>query len=93
MSGISGNPPTKFHRKDVQKVMVKNARKAKVIDKMVTIFAIICVILAVIPLTSILIEVVKNGILAINWDFLTGTPSAIGRAGGGICPAIHGTIS
>ena len=92
MSGISGNPPTKFHRKDVQKVMVKNARKAKVIDKMVTIFAIICVILAVIPLTSILIEVVKNGILAINWDFLTGTPSAIGRAGGGIGPAIQGTI-
>jgi phosphate transport system permease protein len=92
MSGISGNPPTKFHRKDVHKVMVKNARKAKVIDKMVTIFAIICVILAVIPLTSILIEVVKNGILAINWDFLTGTPSAIGRAGGGIGPAIQGTI-
>lgn len=92
MSGISGNPPTEFHRKDVQKVMVKNARKAKVIDKMVTIFAIICVILAVIPLTSILIEVVKNGILAINWDFLTGTPSAIGRAGGGIGPAIQGTI-
>jgi phosphate transport system permease protein len=92
MSGISGNPPTKFHRKDVQMVMVKNARKAKLIDKIVTIFAIICVILAVIPLTSILIEVVKNGILAINWDFLTGTPSAIGRAGGGIGPAIQGTI-
>lgn len=92
MPRISGNTSTKFHRKDVQKVMVKNARKAKVIDKIVTIFAIICVILAVIPLTSILIEVVKNGILAINLDFLTGRPSAIGRAGGGIGPAIQGTI-
>jgi phosphate transport system permease protein len=92
MSRISGNPPRKFHRKDVQKVMVKNARKAKVIDRIVTIFAIICVILAVIPLTSILIEVVKNGIMAINWDFLTGRPSAIGRAGGGIGPAIQGTL-
>ena len=92
MSGISGNPSSRFNRKEVQKVMVKNARKAKVIDKIVSIFAIICVILAVIPLTSILIEVVKNGILAINWDFLTGRPSAIGRAGGGIGPAIQGTL-
>jgi phosphate transport system permease protein len=92
MSRISGNPPRKFHRKDVQKIMVKNARKAKVIDRIVTIFAIICVILAVIPLTSILIEVVKNGIMAINWDFLTGRPSAIGRPGGGIGPAIQGTL-
>jgi phosphate transport system permease protein len=92
MSRISGNTSSRFNRKEVQKVMVKNARKAKVIDKIVSIFAIICVILAVIPLTSILIEVVKNGILAINWDFLTGRPSAIGRAGGGIGPAIQGTL-
>ena len=92
MSETNGNPPARFHRKDVQKAMVKNARKAKVIDKIVTIFAIICVILAVIPLTSILIEVIKNGIAAINWDFLTGRPSAIGRAGGGIGPAIQGTL-
>ena len=92
MSRISGNTSSRFNRKEVQKVMVKNARKAKVIDKIVSIFAIICVILAVIPLTSILIEVIKNGILAINWDFLTGRPSAIGRAGGGIGPAIQGTL-
>ena len=92
MSRISGNTSSRFNRKEVQRVMVKNARKAKVIDKIVSIFAIICVILAVIPLTSILIEVVKNGILAINWDFLTGRPSAIGRAGGGIGPAIQGTL-
>lgn len=92
MSRISGNTSSRFNRKEVQRVMVKNARKAKVIDKIVSIFAIICVILAVIPLTSILIEVIKNGILAINWDFLTGRPSAIGRAGGGIGPAIQGTL-
>src|SRR5918995_6469060 len=92
MSRISGNTSSRFNRKEVQKVMVKNARKAKVIDKIVSIFAIICVILAVIPLTSILIEVLKNGIAAINWDFLTGRPSAVGRAGGGIGPAIQGTL-
>ena len=61
MSGNTDKHPERFHRKEVQRVMVKNARKAKIIDKIVSIFAITCVILAVIPLTSILIEVVKNG--------------------------------
>ena len=28
----------------------------------------------------------------LDWDFLTGKPSAIGRAGGGIGPAIQGTL-
>lgn len=91
MSGNNGKSPARFHRREVQQIMVKNARKAKIIDKIVSIFAIVCVILAVIPLTSILIEVVKNGIAAFNLEFLTGTPSAIGRAGGGIGPAIQGT--
>ena len=54
--------------------MVRNARKAKIIDKIVSVFAIVCVILAVIPLTSILIEVVNNGIAAFNWDFLQEDP-------------------
>jgi phosphate transport system permease protein len=92
MPGSDRDPPARFHRKDVQKMMVKNTRKAKIIDKIVSLFAIVCVILAVIPLTSILIEVLKNGIAAINWDFLTGRPSAVGRAGGGIGPAIQGTL-
>jgi len=92
VSGNEGKQPTRFHRKEVQKMMVKNARKAKIIDKIVSIFAILCVILAVIPLSSILFEVIKDGIAAINWDFLTGKPSAIGRAGGGIGPAIQGTL-
>jgi len=92
MPGSERDPPARFHRKEVQKIMVKNARKAKIIDKIVSLFAIVCVILAVIPLTSILIEVLKNGIAAINWDFLTGRPSAVGRAGGGIGPAIQGTL-
>jgi phosphate transport system permease protein len=92
MSGKMEKQPERFHRKDVQKAMVKNAKKAKIIDKIVTVFAIVCVILAIIPLSSILIEVIRNGIAAFNWDFFTGRPSAIGRAGGGIGPAIQGTL-
>ena len=62
MSADTAKRSDRFHRKEVQKAMVRNARKAKIIDKIVSVFAIVCVILAVIPLTSILIEVVNNGI-------------------------------
>jgi phosphate transport system permease protein len=92
MSANDGKIFRRFHRKEVQQRMVKNARRAKIIDRLVSIFAIVCVALAVIPLASILIEVVKNGIAAIDLEFLTGRPSAIGRVGGGIGPAIQGTL-
>jgi phosphate transport system permease protein len=92
MSANDGKIFNRFHRKEVQQRMVKNARRAKTIDRLVSIFAIVCVALAVIPLASILIEVVKNGIAAIDLEFLTGRPSAIGRVGGGIGPAIQGTL-
>lgn len=92
MSANKGRSPERFHRREVQQRMVKNARKAKIVDKMVSIFAIVCVALALIPLTSILIEVLKNGIAAINFEFFTERPSAIGRSGGGIGPAIQGTL-
>jgi phosphate transport system permease protein len=51
-------------------------------------------VVAVIPLASILVEVVGNGISTINLQFLTTAPSiAIGSgSGGGIGPAIQGTL-
>ena len=46
MATDDGKRPVRFHRKDVQRQMVKNAGKAKFVDKLVSIFAIVCVILA-----------------------------------------------
>jgi phosphate transport system permease protein len=39
-----------------------------------------------------LLEVVKNGISAISFDFLTQSQGSIGSGSGGIAPAIQGTI-
>jgi len=50
------------------------------------------VIIAIIPLGSILVEVFKNGISAISYEFLTETPGSIGSGEGGIGPAIQGTL-
>jgi phosphate transport system permease protein len=53
---------------------------------------ILCVLLAIVPLASILIEVVRNGIAALSLNFLLQTPGAIGSGLGGIGPAIQGTL-
>jgi phosphate transport system permease protein len=62
------------------------------VDKAVRIVVFSCVIIAIIPLGSILVEVFKNGIAAISFEFLTATPGSIGTGEGGIGPAIQGTL-
>ena len=48
--------------------------------------------LAIIPIIAIIFVIVKNGISAISWEFLTAMPKD-GMRSGGIFPAIVGTIS
>ena len=67
----------------------KKYRKRMFVNKLVTISTVVCVIAAIVPLTSILIEVVKNGISAISYDFLTQPQGSIGSGRGGIAPAIQ----
>lgn len=82
----------KNHRDILMETIDKKYRKRMFVNKLVTIFTIICVIAAIVPLTSILIEVVKNGISAISYDFLTQPQGSIGSGSGGIAPAIQGTF-
>ncbi|WP_207671407.1 phosphate ABC transporter permease PstA [Paenibacillus cymbidii] len=49
-------------------------------------------LLALIPLISILSYIVMKGYPAINWDFFTKLPTAVGETGGGIGNAIVGTL-
>lgn len=61
-------------------------------DKIVFGLCVACVALAVVPLASILVEVVLNGAPALSPEFLTSGPGVIGEAGGGIGNAIQGTL-
>ena len=49
-------------------------------------------ILAIIPVSVIVFIIIKNGASAITWEFLTSMPKD-GMRGGGILPAIIGTLS
>ncbi len=62
------------------------------VDRVVRMIVFACVIVAIIPLGSILVEVFKNGAAAISYEFLTQVPGAVGTGDGGIGPAIQGTL-
>ncbi len=61
-------------------------------DRFILALTVLCVILAIVPLASILIEVVARGLPAISIEFLTSPPGVIGQAGGGVANAIQGTF-
>jgi phosphate transport system permease protein len=83
------------NKQKIHEIMSKYSHRRKLVDKMVSIFSIACVVAAIIPLGSILLEVIKNGASAISIQLLTQPPGAIGATledSGGIAPAIQGTL-
>jgi phosphate transport system permease protein len=70
----------------------QNVEKRLLVDKVVRIIVFTCVIIAIVPLGSILVEVFKNGMSAISIEFLTQPPGSVGSGQGGIGPAIQGTL-
>jgi phosphate transport system permease protein len=79
-------------KKNLEEIMLKHSKKRVYVNKILTVISIGCVILAIIPLASILFEVVKNGVSAISFEFLVKPPGSIGSGKGGIGPAIQGTL-
>lgn len=86
------NTERKDYRLILHEQMKKIYRRRIIIDRLATIFAIVCVVAAIIPLGSILLEVVKNGASALSFEFLTAPQGSIGSGKGGIGPAIQGTV-
>lgn len=79
-------------RQEYRSLFKQNVERRLLVDKAVRIIVFSCVIIAIIPLGSILVEVFKNGLTAISFEFLTATPGSAGSGEGGIGPAIQGTL-
>ena len=79
-------------RQQYRALFKQNVERRLFVDKIVRLIIISCVVTAIIPLGSILVEVFKNGIAAISMEFLTEVPGSIGSGEGGIGPAIQGTL-
>jgi len=82
----------KNYRMILHEEMKKRYRIRIITDNLVTVFALVCVVAAIIPLGSILLELIKNGASALSFEFLTAPQGSIGSGKGGIGPAIQGTI-
>jgi phosphate transport system permease protein len=80
------------NKQKIRNMILRQSYKRRLIDKIVSGFAVLCVLVAIIPLGSILLEVIKNGGPAISIQLLILPPGAIGSAIGGIAPAIQGTL-
>ena len=58
----------------------------------VTGLCILALLLALVPLVSVLWLVISHGISGLSWSFFTALPSPVGESGGGIGNAIVGTF-
>ncbi|MGI0039183.1 MAG: phosphate ABC transporter permease PstA [Nitrososphaera sp.] len=76
----------------IQDAVVRTKTRRRMMDKIFTGATIACIALAMIPLGSILFEVIKNGTGAITVEFLTQPQGSILAGDGGIAPAIQGTL-
>jgi phosphate transport system permease protein len=79
-------------RHHLQNAMERKSLEKRIINRLVTAFCILCVGLAIVPLGSILFEVIKNGAPALSIEFLTQPPGSMISGNGGIGPAIQGTL-
>lgn len=80
-------------RAEYRKYFRNNFTSRLITDRIVKGIVFGCVILAIVPLGSILLEIVRNGVPVLSVEFLTAPPGAVGSADpGGIGPAIQGTL-
>lgn len=61
-------------------------------NRLMILLAVLALSLALVPLISIIFETVAKGLPAVNLAFITQQTPPLGEAGGGIGPAIQGTL-
>jgi phosphate transport system permease protein len=66
--------------------------RRKAINAVGTALALLCLVLAVVPLVAMLVYVLGQGGSALNLDFFTQLPKPTGETGGGMAQAIIGTL-
>ena len=69
------------------RIRIRNTKS--IVFKSVIIFL---AFLVTIPLIVILIYIIKQGVMHVNWHFLTNVPAPVGEPGGGISNALVGSI-
>ncbi len=66
-------------------------RRRKLVSAAMTGACALAVLVALVPLASILVFIVARGLSSLDWDFFTKLPKPTGEAGGGMANAIAGS--
>ncbi|HEX4835911.1 MAG TPA: phosphate ABC transporter permease PstA [bacterium] len=75
----------------IQKMTLSPRRRF--VDRTMIALTGAAVVLAMVPLASVLVYVVLQGASALNWAFFTQLPGPVGEPGGGMANAIAGTLT
>jgi phosphate transport system permease protein len=67
-------------------------RRRLLANRVAEILATVAASLAIAALAILIWSVASRGIKALNWDFFTKGPAVFGQAGGGVAPALVGTL-
>lgn len=67
-------------------------RLRRIKDLIVHFMVYLALLVALIPLFSVILEVMRRGLVAINLDFFIKPTPTVGEAGGGVANAIQGTL-
>jgi len=70
----------------------RRLRRRKRTEKILAVLASLSALLAVSVLVLVVWAVLRRGAAAFSWDFFTKSQAVFGQSGGGIAPAIVGTI-
>jgi len=57
-----------------------------------TALCALALVIALVPLASLLWLVISRGLAGLSWEFFTATPAPVGESGGGVANAIAGTL-
>jgi phosphate transport system permease protein len=69
------------------------AGRRRSLDRLMTVLCFGGVLVALVPLVSVLAYVGLQGASALNWDFFTQLPNPVGVPGGGMANAIAGSLT
>jgi len=75
------------------KTRTRNSTSRRIKSGSVQVFSGVATVFSVGLLIYLLLFLLLKGASAINWDFLTKTPSAVGEPGGGIANSLVGTFT
>jgi phosphate transport system permease protein len=85
-----GEAPVPTEHPSITRSQISTGRRVR--NRLAMALIVLAIIVAAVPLVLVLVYVVRKGIHSFSWHFLTSAIPSVRRTGGGMGPAVVGTI-